>query len=127
MNSIERGKAFVQRLTALAGKRAWDWRRCPWCGERLTCKWGPYTRQPWTLTGRQVVRVQRHRCERCSVAQGRHVTYSEESPWLVRGGWYAREVRRMVLDHRLHVGSSVRRTAEWTRSLLGRQERWRVW
>jgi hypothetical protein len=25
------------------------------------------------------------------------------------------------------MGSSVRRTAEWTRSLLGRQARWRVW
>jgi hypothetical protein len=127
MTIIERGKRFLHHLQALAGKQAWDWRRCPSCGQTLTRKWGFCTRSPWTLAGRQVVRVQRHWCEVCSQRQGRHVTYSEESPWLVRGSWYAREVRRYVFDHRLHVGSSVRRTAEWTRSLLGRQERWRLW
>ena len=82
---------------------------------------GWYTRHPWTLAGRQVVRVQRHSCERCDR------TYSEQSPWLVRGSWYAREVHRFTLDHWQHVGSSLRRTAEWTRSLLGQQERWRLW
>ncbi len=121
MNIIERGRAFLQGLRDLAGKTAWDWRRCPCCGDTLTSKWGFYTRHPWTLAGRQVVRVQRHWCERC----GR--TYSEQSPWLVRGSWYAREVHRFAVDHWLHVGSSVRRTAEWTRSLLGKQERWRLW
>ena len=43
------------------------------------------------------------------MAQGRHVTYSETSPWLVRGSWYAREVQRYTLDQLLFVGSSVRR------------------
>jgi Transposase, Mutator family len=121
MNIIERGRAFLQSLRELAGRTAWDWRRCPSCGETLTRKWGCYIRHPWTLAGRQVVRVQRHWCERCER------TYSEQSPWLVRGSWYAREVHRFTLDHWQHVGSSLRRTAEWTRSLLGRQERWRLW
>jgi hypothetical protein len=53
MNIIERGRAFVQGLWALAERTAWDWRRCPHCGDTLTCKWGGYTRQPWTLTGRE--------------------------------------------------------------------------
>src|SRR5437867_1652683 len=82
---------------------------------------GWYTRHPWTLAGRQVVRVQRHWCERC------RRTYSEQSPWLVRGSWYAREVHRCALDHWLHLGTSVRRTAEVLRSWLGKQERWRLW
>lgn len=127
MNIIERGRAFLQRLRDLAHKTAWDWRRCPYCGETLTCRYGGYPRHPWTLAGRQTVWVQRHRCARCSDAQERHVTYSEQSPWLLRGSWYAREVHRFTLDHLLHVGSSVRRTAELVRSLLGRQERWRLW
>lgn len=127
MNIIERGQAFVQGLRALAGKTAWEWRRCPHCGETLTRKYGHYTRHPWTLAGRQAVRVQRHHCLRCTQAQGRHVTYSEGSPWLVRGSWYAREVHRFTLDHWQHVGSSLRRTTEVVRSLLGQQERWRLW
>ena len=127
MNIIERGRAFLQSLRELAGRTAWDWRRCPHCGQTLTSKWGSYTRHPWTLVGRQVVRVQRHRCEPCSATQGRHVTYSEEAPWLVRGSWYAREVQRCALDHWLHLGVSVRRTAAVLRSWLGKQERWRLW
>ena len=122
MNIIDRGKAFVERLRELAGRTAWDWRRCPYCGETLTHKHGSYVRRPWFLEGgRQVVRVQRHWCERC------RRTYSEQSALLVRGSWYAREVQRCAVDHWQHVGSSVRRTAEWLRSLLGKQERWKLW
>lgn len=121
MNIIERGTAFLQRLQELAGRTAWDWRRCPHCGETLTCKWGHYTRRPWTFTGRQAVRVQRHRCERC------RRTYAEAAAWLVRGSWYAREVHRCALDHWLHLGTSTRRAAEVLRSWLGRQERWLGW
>ena len=33
----------------------------------------------------------------------------------------------MAVDHWQHVGSSVRRTAEIVRSLLGKQERWLLW
>jgi len=121
MNIIERGLAFLQLLWHLATRSVWDWRRCPYCGDTLTCKWGSYTRVPWFLEGRQQVRVPRHRCASC----GR--TYSEQSPLLVRGGWYAREVRRAAIDHWQHTGSSVRRTAEWLRSWLGRQERWLLW
>ena len=121
MNIIERGRVFVESLRELAGRTVWDWRRCPYCGQSDTCKNGGYVRRPWAFTGRQVVRVQRHRCGRC------RRSYSEQSPWLVRGSWYAREVHRMAVDHWQHVGSSLRRTAEWVRSWLGRQERWGLW
>jgi transposase-like protein len=121
MNIIERGRAFLQGLRALAAKTAWDWRRCPYCGDTLTCKWGGYVRRPWTFAGRQTVRVQRHRCERC------RRTYSEGSALLVRGSWYAREVHRCALGHWQHLGTSARRTAEVVRSWLGKQERWRLW
>lgn len=121
MNIVERGRAFLQRLGGLAGRTVWEWRRCPRCGETETCKWGNYARRPWFLSGRQAVRVQRHRCHGC----GR--TYSEGSALLVRGGWYAREVKRSAIDHWQHCGVSTRRTAEILRSWLGQQERWQVW
>jgi transposase-like protein len=121
MNIVERGRAFLQGLRALAERKVWEWRRCPHCGETETCKWGSYTRRPWFLSGRAEVRVQRHRCQGC----GR--TYSEESALLVRGGWYGREVKRSAIDHWQHLGASTRRTAEVLRSWLGRQERWQVW
>src|SRR5215212_636042 len=121
MNIVERGRAFLQGLRELAGRTVWEWRRCPRCGETETCKWGSYERRPWFLSGRQTVRVQRHRCYGC----GR--TYAGGSALLVRGGWYAREVRRSAIDHWQHLGVSTRRTAEVLRSWLGRQERWQVW
>jgi len=67
------------------------------------------------------VRVQRHRCQEC------RRSYAEQSPLWVAGSWYAREVRRYTLDWWLHGGGSLRRIAEMTRSLLGRQERWQIW
>ena len=121
MTIVDRGRAFVQGLRALAERKVWEWRRCPRCGETETCKWGSYERRPWFLSGRETVRVQRHRCHGC----GR--TYSEGSALLVRGGWYAREVRRSALDSWQHLGTSTRRTAEVLRSWLGRQERWQLW
>jgi len=121
MTIVERGRAFLQGLRGLAGRTVWEWRRCPHCGETETSKWGSYTRRPWFLSGRAEVRVPRHRCSGC----GR--TYSEQSALLVRGGWYAREVRRSAIDHWQHLGASTRRTAEVLRSWLGRQERWQVW
>jgi hypothetical protein len=54
-------------------------------------------------------------------------TYSEQSPYLVRGSWYAREVHRLGIDLWQHGRSSVRRASEFVRSLLGRQERWSIW
>jgi len=65
--------------------------------------------------------VQRHLCHRCKA------TYSEHSALLVRGSWYGREVHRCAVDHWQHVGSSLRKTAQWVRSFLGRQERWKLW
>ena len=121
MNIIQRGQAFLQSLRELAARRAWDWRRCPRCGDTLTRKHGTYPRHPWFLTGRQELRIQRHWCYRCAGS------YSEQSALLVRGSWYAREVHRCAIDHWQHVGTSVRRTAEVLRAWLGRQERWRLW
>jgi hypothetical protein len=121
MNIVERGRAFLQGLRGLAERKVWEWRRCPHCGETETCKWGSYQRRPWFLSGRQTVRVQRHRCQGCKR------TYSEGSALLVRGGWYAREVKRSAIDHWQHLGASTRRTAEMLRSWLGQQERWQVW
>ncbi len=121
MNIIERGLAFLQWLVSLSQRSAWDWRRCPACGSTITSKWGRYARYPWFLAGRQRVWVQRHRCKLC------RKTYSEQSALLIRGSWYAREVRRCAVDHWLHGGTSLRRTAEWLRSWLGHQERWLLW
>jgi len=126
MNIIERGRVFVQSLWALAGRTAWDWKRCPACSSTLTIKNGSYTRKPWFFSGRERVRVQRHLCHACGQS------YSEQSPLLVRGSWYAREVRRSAVDHwhdwQANRGRlSLRRTAEFLRSWLGRQERWRLW
>jgi transposase-like protein len=122
MNIIERGKAHLQSLIALAKRSVWDWKRCPTCGGTQTSCWGTYTRHPWFLTGgRQAVRVQRHKCYACNK------TYSEQSALLVRGSWYARDVHRCAIDHWQHGGTSLRRTAEFLRSWLGRQERWRLW
>ena len=121
MNIIERGRAFLDGLRALARRSAWDWRRCPHCGQSTTWRHGTYTRHPWTLGGRQTIQVQRHWCVPC------RRSYSEQSALLGRGSWYAREVQRFAVDHTQHVGSSVRRTAELLRSLIGRQERWCLW
>lgn len=121
MNIIERGRAFLQSLRALADRTAWDWKRCPACGSMLTIKNGSYTRWPWFFSGRERVRVQRHLCHACGKS------YAEQSALLVHGSWYAREVRRSAVDHWQHGRMSLRRTAEFLRSWLGRQERWQLW
>lgn len=122
MNIIERAQAHLQSIIALAKRSVWDWKRCPTCGGTQTSCWGTYPRKPWSLDGgRQEVRVQRHRCHTCKQ------TYSEQSALLVRRSWYARDVHRCAIDHWQHGGTSLRRTAEFLRSWLGRQERWRLW
>lgn len=121
MNIIDRARTFAQWLWELAGRTAWDWKRCPRCGSMVTVKWGFYKRHPWFLTGRRVVRVQRHMCYGC------RGTYSERSALLVRGSWYAREVHRCAVDHWLHGRTSLRRTAEFLRSWIGKQERYGLW
>jgi hypothetical protein len=118
MTIIERGRAFLDHLRELSARTTWDWRRCPQCGGAHTQRWGSYPRHPWTLTGRQTLRIPRHWCVTCQRS------YSEEQPLLVRGSWYAREVHRAAIDLCQHGGSSLRRTAEWLRSFIGKQERW---
>ena len=121
MNIIERGRQFLQSLRELANKSAWAWRQCPHCGSTDTWKHGFYHRQPWFLGGRQMIAVQRHWCHHC------RRTYSEQHALLIRGAWYARDVRRFAIDQWQHGGGSLRRVAEYTRSLLGHQERWQIW
>ena len=121
MNIIERGKQFIQSLHELAQRTLWDWKRCPNCGSLETVKHGSYTRNPWFLDGGKEVKVQRHKCKACGP------TYSETSPLLIEGSWYAREVHRSAVDHWLHLGTSMRRTAEVLRSWMGKQERYLFW
>jgi hypothetical protein len=91
------------------------------CGGHDTWKHGHYERRPWTLDGRQTVRMQRYLCRRC------RRTFRPEVAQVERRRWYGRDVRRLAIDHWQHVGSSLRRTAELARSLVGRQERQRSW
>jgi transposase-like protein len=121
VNIVERGKAFAKRLRELAARSVWDWKQCPYCGSSWTIKNGWYARHPWGFGGRDTVRVQRHLCHAC------HKTYAETSPWLVRRSWYYRSVHRAAVDHWLHLGTSLRRTAEVLRSWMGHQERWLLW
>jgi len=121
VNIVERGREFAKRLRELAGRSVWDWKQCPHCGSRVTIKNGWYARHPWSLKGRETVRVQRHLCRECQR------TYAEASPWLVARSWYTRGVQRAAIDHWQHLGTSLRRTAEVLRSWLGHQERWRLW
>ncbi len=127
MNIIDRAKVFAKSLQDLANRSAWERRRCPKCGGIDTARFGTYSCYPWFLDGRRKIAVQRHKCNACSRAAGQTVTYSEASPRRVRGSWYAREVHRLAIDHWLHGRSSLRRTAEFVRSLLGHQERWQMW
>lgn len=130
MNIVDRAAAFVHSLEVLSKRTVWDWRRCPKCGRDETIRYGSYSVHPWFLDGRCTVVIQRHKCNVCSghvVRGGRTFTYSEGSPYLVRGSWYAREVHRYSVDLWQHGRTSLRRGAEFVRSLLGRQERWHIW
>jgi hypothetical protein len=121
MNIIERARTFVESKRELAGRTRPDWRRCPTCGLTDTCKHGGYTRHPWRLQGQEERYVARHWCKRCKT------TYSEASADLVVKGWYGRDVRRMAVDQWQHGGCSLRRGAEYVRSIVGQQERWLLW
>ncbi len=121
MNIIQRAQSFVQELRELGNRSDQEWRRCPKCGCTRTIKHGYYMRHPWRFSGRADVAVQRYRCPDCGK------TYSEKSPLLVPGSWYAREVHRCAIDHWMHGGMSLRRVAEMLRSWMGRQERWLKW
>jgi transposase-like protein len=121
MSIIERGRRFVQWLRGVAQRTPWEERQCRHCQGHDTWKHGRYRRQVWTLAGRQPVWVQRYRCRPC----GR--TFTPDLALVERRRRYGRDVRRCALDLWQHGGSSVRRTAEWVRSLVGRQERWQIW
>jgi transposase-like protein len=121
VNIVKQGGGFVQRLVGLKVKTEREWRECPRCGGRDTIRNGGRRVRPQTLEGRREERVQRHWCRTC-----RRV-YEEESAERVRGSWYGRDVRRMVVDLWQHDGVSVRKVVELVRALVGKQERWGKW
>jgi|SRR5215207_2583283 len=121
MSIMERGRRFAQWLRGLAERTPWEERRCPTCRGHDSWKHGSYRRHPWTLAGRQAVRVQRYWCRRC------RRTFTPALAAVERRRRYGRDVRRLAIDHWQHAGSSLRRTAELVRSLIGRQERWCIW
>jgi transposase-like protein len=121
MNIIERGQLWLQRLQRMTTRTPWDERQCPHCAGHDTWKHGRYVRRPWTLEGRQTLWMQRYWCRPCQR------TFTPDLAVVDRRCWYGRDVRRCAIDLWLHGGSSLRRTAQWLRSLVGRQERWRLW
>ena len=121
MTIVERGRQFVQWLRGVAQRTPWEEWQCPHCQSHETWKHGTYCRHPWTLSGRQALVMQRYWCRRC----GR--TFTPAVAVVERRRWYGRDVRRCALDLWQHGGSSVRRTAAWVRSVVGRQERWLLW
>jgi hypothetical protein len=121
MDIVARARAFVESLRRLAQCGDRDWRRCLACGSRHVNRHGSYTRSPWTLEGRITRIVQRYECQDCGA------THSESFADLAPGRWYAREVQRYAMDGWVHLGSSLRRVAEWVRSVVGKQERWQIW
>ena len=121
MHIVERGRRWLQSLRRLAQRTPFDERQCPYCGQHSGWKHDTYQRHPWTLAGRQTLTVQRYWCAPC------RRTFVPASAVVAPRRWYGREVQRAAIDHCWYVGSSLRRTATWLRSLLGRQERWHLW
>ena len=121
MHIVARARAFVQSLLAISRRSALERRRCSACGSTRVHKHGFRRRRPYTLEGRKDLPVQRYRCLDC------RATHSDEHPDLAPGAHYARSVRRYAIDQWQHGGSSVREVAEQVRSLIGHQERWRIW
>jgi len=72
MDTIEKGKAFVELLGSLASCATWNWRRRPCCGSTVTSTWGNYRCHPWHLHGQREMVVARHR---------RRVAYSYPGTW----------------------------------------------
>ena len=121
MHIVARARAFVESVRAIARRTQAERRRCRVCRSSRVHRHGTYRRRPYTLERRQTLAVQRYRCQDCGA------THSDEHPDLIPGAHYSRSVRRYAIDQWLHSGSSLRRVAEWTRSMIGHQERWWFW
>ncbi len=121
MHIVTRALAFVEWLRRLAARHDRDWRHCPVCGSERVYRHGSYIRRPWILEGRIRRPVQRYRCQACKA------TYSQLFADLAPGRWYGRSLQRYAMDGWLHLGTSLRRIAEWVRSEVGKQERWQMW
>jgi len=81
--------------------------------------WLSADQEAWQLLGRvrllagvRLVRVQRYWCHRCRRTYG-----ASDRRW-ARYGRCGREVQRKALGLYLHVGGSLRGTAEWVRGEL---------
>ncbi|MHB0859188.1 MAG: transposase [Anaerolineae bacterium] len=118
---VARALAFVQSLLGLAQRTDRQWRMCPHCRSHHVHGNGTYTRRPWTLEGRLTLAVQRYECQSCGGS------YSQEHPEYPPKCWYARSVRRYAIDQWCFLGSSLRRVAEWVRSTINKDGRWRMW
>jgi hypothetical protein len=121
MTIMERGRRLVQWVRGRERQTPWEERQCPHCHGHDTGKHGSDPRQPWTREGRQPVRLPRYRCRPC------RRTFTPDPAVVERRRWYGRDVRRGAIDRWQHGGRSVRRTAQWLRSLVGGQERWQRW
>ena len=121
MHIVARARAFVESLRAICHRREPERRRCPVCGSNHVHRNGVYRRRPYTLDGRRELPMQRYECQDCKAS------HSDEHPDLAPGAHYARSVRRYAIDQWLHGGSSLRRVAKQVRSVIGHQERWRIW
>ncbi|HET8645027.1 MAG TPA: hypothetical protein VFO85_06035, partial [Vicinamibacteria bacterium] len=121
MNMVERGHGWLQPLRGLAQRTPFDERQCPHCRKHTRHKHDTDQRHPWTLTGRQTMAVPRSWRPRC------RRSFVLTSPAVAPRRWYGRDVQRAAIDHCWHMGSALRRTATWWRSILGRQERWQLW
>jgi hypothetical protein len=65
MTIIERGRTFLHYLRGVAQRTRWQERQCPLCQGQDTWTHGRSTRRPWTLSDRQLLRIQRYGCRRC--------------------------------------------------------------
>jgi transposase-like protein len=121
MHMVARARAFVESLRAKRRPSELERRRCPACGSTHSHRHGQYLRKPFTMGGRVTHAVQRYECQACGA------THADEHPDLAPGARYARSVRRYAIDQWLQGRSSLRRVAEQVRSLIGHQERWKIW
>lgn len=121
MSILQQAREFVQRLKALSQRTEQDWSICSYCGSSQTHRHGSYERHPISLTGKETVPIARHRCLACKR------TYSEQHAELIPGSWYAKDVHRSSVDLWMHGRMSLRRAAEFLRSQIGHQERWKLW
>jgi len=121
MSIIDRALEFIQEMNVIARRSEWEKRRCLHCGTPGAIKHGTYPRTVTDLSGPQKLRRQRYLCKKCGK------TYAEEWAWVKPRHRYSRAVQRKAIDMWVYGRTSLRRVAEFVRSDIGQQERWRMW